>query len=205
MPLPATFWPLLIARALVALLCPRWPAVALYAALAAVCEVGRAGLLLLPESSLVIVADAAFFVLPSCVLAAACGASRRQAFAAGHIVSAALLAGALGPEWRRLVLVAGVTFVQGASMIVGLREEIRPGPPSWERRAAVVLAAIGVLGGRFSRTWPNVAAAGAAAYAFVLCAYFVQRARDDSRNRRGLVGAAEDDRTPAAEASPRTE
>lgn len=205
MPLPATFWALLGLRSLVAFFCPRWPRVAFYAALAAHCVVMRAFLLSLPNYRAVIAADALLFVLPSIALAEACGVGPRRRSLVLLVVPLSLAAGALGPEWRRLALVLGTSFVQGASAAVGIREEFRGGPPSWERRAAVVLAAVGVLGGGLVRIWEDVAAAGAAAYAFVLFAYAVQRLREKRGDLRGLARAAEDVAPPPAEPSPRAE
>lgn len=206
MPIPATFWPLLAARALVALLCPRWPAVALYAAVAALCEVGRGFVLASPyRGPFIVFVDTVLFVLPSVVLARACGASERRCALVLLAIPLSLLAGLESPELRRTVLPFAVAVVQGASTALGIVLEIRADRPSWERRAAVVLAAVGVLGSSLVGAWRDVAAAGAAAYAFVLLAYGVHRLREDRGNLRGVLRPAVDDRAPSAEASPRAE
>jgi hypothetical protein len=202
MPLPATFWACLAARVLVGAGCSRWPAVALYAACAAFCDVFRAVLLVLPDDPVVVFVDVLFFVLPSLVLARACGASELRSSLILLAIPAALLAGVENPELRQRILPFAVAAAQGASAALGVVMEIRAERPSWERRAAVVLAAVGVFGSKLIDVWADVAAAGTAAYAFVLLAYCFHRLRENRRNGRGVPGSAVDVAPPGAESSP---
>jgi hypothetical membrane protein len=158
-----------------------------------------------PNTFDVLMLDALLFVLPSCYLARACGVSKKQSEAVLVVYALALLVGAFSPDLRRLVLIFGVMLAQGASAAIGVVLELRAKSPLWERRAAVVLAALAVFGGLFVRRWEHVAAIGAAGHAFVLLAYLIQRARENRGNPRDLAHAPMDLGAPASEGPPRTE
>jgi hypothetical protein len=178
MTLPLSFWALLASQALVAFLCRRWPDVALCGAAAGFCDVARAVLLGSPDGPLVLGCDAFLFAAPTAVLAAACGVPRIPAALFVPIVLTLVLGDGVA-ESRQAGLVFFVVVAQGTAAIWGTRLELDADRPRWSRRAAVVLAWAGVVGGAFSACWPDVAAVGASAHAFVALAYLAGQRGDE--------------------------
>lgn len=174
MPIPVSFWALFISASVVAIVCRRWPLLALYAALAVFCNVFRAHLVSLPVASEIVFADAVLFVLPSVALARACGASEARSASALHVATVAILSGSMfDSEVRSKIAILGVAFVQGSSACIGLSQELQEADPSLERRTATCIAIVGLLGLGFTDIWDDVAWTGVAAYAFACLAYFV--------------------------------
>lgn len=174
MTVPDSFWARLAALALVAVLCRRWPLTALYGAAAALCDVARLVLLDSPDDALVVGADAFLFLAPSAVLLRACGAPAVAAGLVLPVMLALVLGDGVGAEARRAGLVFFALVLQGSAMVDGTRRELEADEPSWDRRAAVVVASAGLVGGFFSGYWPDVAAVGAASHAFVCVAYLAR-------------------------------
>jgi hypothetical protein len=174
----AAYWACIAFFALTGMLCRRWPLLSLYGALGAFCAVYQVVLALLPYDPLIVLADTILFVLPSVVLARACGASPHRSLSVGLLVPIAMYADReFGYDIRALLLIVGVSCAQGMSALIGIRDEIRTTESIRGRWAAVVVAAVGVLGIGFVQFWPDVAWTGVAAHAFVCIAYLANEER----------------------------
>lgn len=176
MTFPASFWSSLAFLILTAMLCRRWPVLALQAATGAFCLVGQALLLQLPECGPIVFADTVLFVLPTVPLVSACGSSGMRTASVFLIVPLALSAHVYaGSEARAVVLPIAISFVQGMVAISGISNR------TWravsfegmQRWAGTCIAAIGPIGIGFAPVWNDVAWTGVAAYAFACLAYLV--------------------------------
>jgi hypothetical protein len=172
MTLPASLWALVAFNVLVGALCRRWPAIALYGAVCAFCNVFRAHLIPLPSDPAILFADAIMFCLPSVVLLHACGVSELRSIQVMKLAPIAMILGyVFGADVRIYGLMLGIGFVQGMAAIRGTRDEIGSANKSMSRWAAVILAVSGVVGLAFLDVWRDVAWTGVAAHAFVCVAY----------------------------------
>lgn len=176
MHLPTSFWACLFFLILTGLLCRKWPRVALYGAVSALCVIGQVLLRQLPSEPSLLLADALLFVLPSMALASACGMKDRIAVS---IPALSLIAIVLcDPKWtdiRQKLLVLGVALAQSLAAVSALSDEICMIDRSLERRAAMCVAFIGLLDLGFVEIWDDVAWTGVAAHAFACLAYFVHQ------------------------------
>jgi hypothetical protein len=176
MPLPAPFWACLALFLAVGITCRKWPALSLWGAVCAFCAVGQALLRWLPSEHPIVLADSILFVLPSIVLARACGATERRALLVGLVVPVSV-AFDFDPFVRSSMLTFGVALAQGSSALLGLRDEIQSDKPNLSRRIAIAIAAVGVLGIGFVDAWPNVAWTAVAAHAFACFIYLAHENR----------------------------
>lgn len=159
------------------MLCRRWSFLALYGATAALCAIGQAVLVRLPAVPEILFADSILFVLPSVVLAKACGASDARASSIFLVVPCAMWIGNPDPHVRSLLLTLGVGAAQGMSALLGMRNEIRERRSSPARWAAICIAIVGVVDLGFVDVWSDIAWTGVTAHAFVCIAYLVDEQR----------------------------
>lgn len=174
--LPVSYWACLALFIFTGIFCRRWPLLALYGAVSAFCVVGQALLSPLPPEQEVLFADAILFVLPSIVLARACGVSELWSIRVMLIAPFAINVDILyGSTARAKCLILWVATAQSISACVGLAEELRQTDRSLERRAATCIAIVGLLGLGFVDVWDDVAWTGVAAHVFACLAYFVHQ------------------------------
>lgn len=205
MPNTPALWTLLGLRIISAMVLRRWPRLARYEALAALCTVARLVAMSWPDSPSLVAFDLVLLVLPTSLLVLACEGGLALALSTLAIPPLVVLMSADSADARRTFAIFAVALVQALAVAHAIGLDFRGPVRSWERRAAAVLAATGVLSMFFVRDWSNVVVAGCVAHAFVLLMYLRHRPREDRGNLDGIAGAPVDQCAPAAEGPPRAE
>ena len=162
-----------MARAASFFVCKEWRLVRLVASVSLACDLARLGMLLLPDAPVVIVADSVLCIMPSVVLAAACGGSSLCAFAV--LLAPVLLTMSVDDRTKAIVLI--VVGLHSYAAAAGLVSETSTLIPSWDKRACVALALCGIGAGLFSAVWAESNALSVAAYMLASVLYLVQRLR----------------------------
>lgn len=203
MKIHASFWVYFASLLALGIVCRRWPSVALFGALNAFCTVLQAHLIPLPYDPPIVLADSILFVLPTAALVRACGMSEGMSIVVGMFAPLAMgIDERLGSEARYALLVVGIGATQGFAGTFAMRNEMRSEKPDRERRAAICLSFVGVLGLLFVGIWHDVAWCGSAAHAFVCLAYLAHEKREKND---ALLLASEHRRPPSPKSKPRPE
>lgn len=174
----ASFWAYIASLVVMGIVCRRWPSVALFGALSAFGGILQAHLIPLPCDPLVVFADSILFALPTVALVRACGLTDEGSIVFGAIVPLAMgVDERFGSDLRCTLLILGVGAAQGFAGVLGLHAEMKAKKSNLERRAAICLSFVGVLGLLFVDVWHDVAWCGVAAHAFACLAYLAEKQR----------------------------